>query len=133
MTTEQIRIAIAETQGFKRWKAANTPIVHLRNPTPETAAYWVSCGDSITDQAINTHLNDKVPNYPEDLDAIHEVEKSLTEDEGTQYFSELETICQRDMLESGSKHWLCFLTLHATALQRCEAYLRVKGIWKEDR
>lgn len=80
------------------------------------------------------------PNFPSDLNAMHGVEKDL-ENAGwlCSYLRQLHLVCNgRELLMQGSTSLcnpLSFKQLaeliHATAAQRCEAYLRVKGLWKE--
>jgi hypothetical protein len=73
-----------------------------------------------------------IPDYCNDLNAMHEAEKILfskghTEDpEETNYYQdeyadELYSICECDELK----------TLHATASQRAEAFLKTIGKWKD--
>lgn len=59
------------------------------------------------------------PNYPASLDACAEFEKTLTEEEYQQFGLELLKLNHTQRV------------LSATTLQRCEAYLRVKGKWVE--
>ncbi len=56
-------------------------------------------------------LRDWVPNYPSDLNACAEMEKMLSEDEMSLYIKKICSV--------------------ADAYERCEAFLRVKGLWKE--
>lgn len=72
-----------------------------------------------------------VPDYPNDLNACHEFEKTLTPDQGAIFERHLESICQRALIISGTTHWLKFKCVSATAPQRCEAYLRTLNKWEE--
>lgn len=71
------------------------------------------------------------PNYPNDLNAMHEVEKTLkphwASPGGTtaweKYVSCLTDVVSREPSEQQTGN------IHATARQRAEAYLRVKGLW----
>lgn len=69
---------------------------------------------------------DEVPNYPADLNAMHEAEKALdNEDQRDEYWCLL-----RHSVSAGlddMQH--CFNTAHATAAQRAEAFCRV--FWPE--
>jgi len=72
----------------------------------------------------------KIPNYPEDLNAMHEAEKTLEEKEWFRYHQE---IAVQTGTENYSTAWEWrdrFAAIHATARQRAEAFLRVKGLWK---
>jgi hypothetical protein len=70
-----------------------------------------------------------VPNYLNDLNAMHEVEKVLTH--LGLYAEHLERICrsQSAMKFAAPGVWL----VHATAAQRAEAFLRTIGKWEDGR
>lgn len=61
-----------------------------------------------------------IPDYPGDLNACHEMEKTLTGNEVTRYDNHLHAIC-------GSLQ----KAIRATASQRCEAFLRAVGKWDD--
>lgn len=116
MTPESQRIAIAESLGWK-WKetrrhhfGAVEPIREWTNPS----------GD-------NQGIHPQIPNYPEDLNACAEMEKTLDIDPDNAdspryaYARALYNVCA-DKTQP----------FRATAAQRCEAFLRVKGLWKEE-
>lgn len=71
------------------------------------------------------------PDYPNDLNACHEMENVLTEDQGGEYEEVLEAICQKQLVEDGTNHWLRFRICHATAAHRCEAFLRTLNLWED--
>jgi len=58
-----------------------------------------------------------LPNYYSSLDACTEFESSLTQQECWNYDTEL-YCCD------------CGFAWKATAAQRCESYLKIKGLWK---
>lgn len=68
------------------------------------------------------------PNYTRDLNAMHEAEKVLLEAQWSEYRDELRTVVLGSvrMVSQWTK-----ADLHATAAQRCEAFLRVLNLWKE--
>lgn len=71
-----------------------------------------------------------VPNYLNDLNACAKFEKSLANDEIWPYERELANIVSL----SGGLSLLNYINdqiWHASALQRCEAFLRLKGKWEE--
>lgn len=70
-----------------------------------------------------------VPNYCYDLNAMHEVENGLDYFDGTRgrYLGELTTIVAKANDELPPSK--CRGTYRATARQRAEAFLRVKGLW----
>ena len=99
LTDEEIRIKVAEAVGF----------------TNINSVCW------------RGHLSGyekRIPNYPEDLNAMHEAEKVFTEGQmGAYAYVLLETTGFRE--KSGV--WL----FHATARQRAEAFLRTLNLWKD--
>ncbi len=62
----------------------------------------------------------KPPNYAESLDACAEFERTLTPRELAEYSYGLMDITRTT-----------YEAITATAAQRCEAYLRMKGLWNE--
>lgn len=65
-----------------------------------------------------------LPDYFNDLNAMHEAEKQLTSEEWEDYAFELAELI-------GRNHRIQF-TVHATAAQRAEAFLRTHGRWSEN-
>ena len=99
MTDEQQRVAIAE-----------------------------ACGWSEVSQAVNTDWMGKhpvgyitgLPDYLNDLNACHEMEKVLTDEQLPTYYLELARACSTGRA-----------LLSATARQRSEAFLRTTGAWED--
>lgn len=71
-----------------------------------------------------------VPLYHRNLDIMREIEvKHLTNKEGGDYDAWLWIILKRDWEQAGNN--LAHLaSWHASAAQKCEAFLKVKGRWK---
>jgi len=68
-------------------------------------------------------------NYPKDHNAVQRVIDGLSEDELIKYNSILRAILCRD-LEGRDGSYVRDYKLHlATALQKCEAILKAKGLW----
>lgn len=114
MTPERIRIKVAEAIGWKRkpefdYTSHQDPMFREHG---ERREMW---GDD-SGRLIPTSM---LPNYPFDLNACAEFETSMTPDEFNDYREILYEICG------------AYSAIIATALQRCEAYLRVKGLWEE--
>jgi hypothetical protein len=66
-----------------------------------------------------------IPNYPFDLNAMHEAEEL--------FYAKSDTLEGAERMRDYSK-WLCLIAkypLHATATQRAEAFLRTIGKWEE--
>ena len=98
MTDEQINAAIAETCGW------NDFVVH-----PEFG---------LMGRSPDTRLRTAVDWYTVDLNAMHEAEKMLTEDQLWRMAREI---------ERNDEQWY----FRATARQRAEAFLRTLGKWEE--
>jgi len=90
MTDEQINAAIAEACGWKGCTECNDPI----------------CEDNF------------IPNYCKNLNAMHQAEWSLTDDQLWRMAREI---------ERNDEQWY----FRATARQRAEAFLRALGLWEE--
>ncbi len=95
MTDEQINRAIAEACGWN-----NKPVVR----TNGKGSVWVT----------------EWPDYCNDLNAMHEAEKVLTDDQREVFYP-------RNLGAWQSP----FNVIYATARQRAEAFLRVMGKWEE--
>jgi hypothetical protein len=113
MTNEQINIAIAEACGWE--KEFNEDYIN-----PEF--HWIPPYDKY-DYA-------DIPNYCNDLNAMHEAESSLNSNQVQDYTLNLLRVTNND----GSKFYGtlgCFVHVHATARQRAEAFLKTIGKWEE--
>lgn len=112
MTDEQIRIAIAEALGYTHVRI----IKDIEGPP---------------DAVIGHHPTKphSVPNYPADLNAMHEAEKTLTENQWSKYVALLtgrDWICDRVITSDAAQQ-----AIHATARQRATAFLRTLNLWKD--
>ena len=104
MTPEQQRIAIAEACGW-------------------TVTHWkVNPFDVIATKDGTEYLLKHLPNYPFDLNAMHEAEKVLTWKNQGDYAAAL-----------GRSYDGSFPHVTATASQRAEAFLRTIGKWEESK
>jgi len=105
MNTEKQRIAIAEACGWREisdWKAAGINGQHPTEPWTEV-----------------------IPDYLNDLNAMHEAEK---------VFLKMETLCFWETYSNRLTTSLgCLDIFHATATQRAEAFLRTIGKWEDDK
>jgi len=128
MNADEMNRAIAEALGWKRvnlgsqLKGDNEPRGWL---PPSAKGNW----------RYAVHY---CPGYATDLNACHEMEKAILCGNGwaenlRQYSDNLKRIVQDSNWPLwGSDAVNCRLfTVHATAPQRCEAFLRVKNLWKE--
>ena len=120
MTPEAQRIAIAEACGW----------VELSQPVAGQGAVvrkWKKKGCS---HITATQLP---PAYLNDLNAMHEAEKTLTNAQRNDFMCELEELLG---FKSGPGGWdmdaeSMWAMLNATAIHRAEAFLRTIGKWTE--
>ena len=118
MSEEEQRIAIAEACGWKR-SDLRPSWCHPDNwSMAKNGSYevWVS--------------RDKLPDYLNDLNAMHDAEEMLTQDQMIDYsrhVGKLVTI----HLPASRAAWMDFKLINSTASQRAGAFLRTIGKWKE--
>ena len=116
MTKEEQRIAIAEACGWKR-SDLRPSWCHPDNwSMAKNGSYevWVS--------------RDKLPDYLNDLNAMHEAEGVLGP-KWVSYCEQLLKIAEPEPRTLEVCHY--WNLLHATSAQRAEAFLRTIGKWKE--
>ena len=70
---------------------------------------------------VHGHSVAGIPDYLNDLNAMHDAEKVLVRLQWVSYLRRLQALCDE------SVSW----PIHATASQRAEAFLRTIGKWKE--
>ena len=104
MKPEEQRIAIAEVCGWKLTPCA-------QNPNQST---WQYGGATI-----------EIPDYLNDLNAMHEAEKVLSRAQRVAFVSALCGVV--GLTWRPTSH---FDTIHATAAQRAEAFLKTLNKWK---
>lgn len=105
MTEKEQRIAIAMACG---WKEIGPGRLDERR--------WQKDGQNVYDFEL--------PDYLRNLNAMHQAEETLKRDEQRAYTK----LLRPKLISNLSADW-CIL--HATATQRAEVFLRVKGLWKE--
>ena len=111
MSEEEQRIAIAEACGWTEIE-------------PCTCCDGVSRGYTPTPGAHKKHL----PDYLNDLNAMHCAEEMLTDDQWVEYRENIRTVVLGPVRYVSQ--W-CKADIHSTARQRAEAFLRTIGKWKE--
>ena len=85
-------------------------------PEQQRIAIAEACGED-----NDSIYRDLIPDYLNDLNAMHEAEKVLVRLQWVSYLRRLQTLCDE------SVSW----PIHATAAQRAEAFLRTIGKWEE--
>lgn len=71
-------------------------------------------------------ITEMFPDFCNDLNAMHEAENGLSDEEENKYDHELREILTRDYVLQKSNHVRLW---KLQCIQRAEAYLRVKGKW----
>lgn len=108
MTTNEIKIAIAESRG------------------------WTDAKISVVDGKL-MHGQTEVPPYTSSRDAMATALEGLTDEEWGRYFSHLHSML--NPLKADGILWIVSYNWQkiymATPLQQAEAYLKAKGLWKE--
>ena len=116
MKPEQQRIAIAEACGWKNVDAGAGRVWGFTTRHKGTPSESDVCVD--------------IPDYLNDLNAMHEAEKVLTKANWGGYAAHLFRITDaHNHGISPNHHWLA--VAFSTASQRAEAFLRTIGKWKE--
>jgi len=118
MTDQEINIAIAVACGWKRRQDCDY-LSKSFSGNFEKQELWELNGRV-------THL----PDYCHDLNAMHEAEEHFESAMCGQFEDELHKLLLEDWRKGTARGGL-WPIWHATALQRAEAFLRVKGLWKE--
>lgn len=117
MTTEQINIKIAEACG---WRFITKDSFNQE-----------LCGIPPDEEAKDRNLMD-LPNYHSDLNACHDMERTLTDAQAQLHFDNLRQVTGSTLETLGVIYGNChFLMYNATAPQRCEAFLRTLNLWEE--
>ena len=147
MTKEQINITIAESSGWhphpdndrsdqKFWTTGNSYGVPEKGKPFKIAAFPSLIED------FHNHIYYNLPNYSADLNAMHEVIKTLDTKQQIQYADVLCRQTGKELLDYTGCYYpgenpiidmeIIFLVHNSTALQRAEAYLRTIGKWKDE-
>jgi hypothetical protein len=122
MTNEEINIAIAEVCGYE-WVSNGWGCRFFGSPTERSFG-------SDTQSPLCEDAYDSVPNYCNDLNAMHEGERSLNSQHVQDYTLNLLRVTNNDGTRFHGTLG-CFAHVHATAKQRAEAFLKTIGKWEE--
>jgi hypothetical protein len=116
MTDYEINMAIAKACGWEKQEyPGNMPMGARPDGWPESKVYWFYY---------------QLPDYRNDLNAMHEAQAELHSDELRHYCMSLTDVCigGTHMPTNYEEMWPM---IRAIASQRAEAFLRVKGLWRE--
>lgn len=129
MTTEKQRIAIAEACGWVReYAAVPTWNAKLNNYKGD----YEQVRTTLFRRAGKCVRVDSLPDYLNDLNAIHEMEEVLAQlGKENDYWFFLRTRIGFSEAQCDWDEVDYFAAVHATAAQRAEAFLRTIGKWEE--
>jgi len=130
MTPESQRIAIAEACG---WTVPDHCITKRRMAGMTERQCRGAAPDFGMDSAGVYH--DSLPDYLNDLNAMHEAEKVLPIDRQYEYGEKLRVISGNVGPKGGHftpNGFGCYALAHLSATQRAEAFLRTLNLWKEN-
>lgn len=123
MTHEEQRIALAEWEGWKDIYRCGASLSRTKNGE----AHGKRFAGTMDPPSINYGREyQEIPDYLNDLNAVHGLEKKLT-DEQTSIYSSYLLQNKSDRPGRGAIYWGI---AHATAAQRCEALLKTLNLWK---
>lgn len=118
MTPKAQRIAIAEACGLRVEIAPQGGyyvVIQRNDLRPD--GYVKGAYHIFEDGALR-----EIPDYIHDLNAIHEAEKVLTDNQLVNYYRHLRDICGEWVIDA----------VRATAAQRAEAFLRTLNLWQDE-
>lgn len=142
MTDNEIREAIAEDCGvkpeFEEWWAHKEDDtggrICMSSPTKEQVEKWIKENPKFA-AGYAPKAFYRYPRYTECLNACAEFERTLEEcDEvnGEDQLGYMEMLAEVVGAKWGANNQCDMWRItHATAPQRCEAFLRVKGLWRD--
>lgn len=110
MTPEAQRVAIAEACGWKR----GIPLEDDSGEICQTVTWWIRPESYMSDTSREWSV---LPDYLHDLNACHEMEKVLTQEQKERYGK---------LLAVQGWSWNIW---HAPAPVRCDAFLKAIGRW----
>ena len=99
------------------------------SPEKQRIAIATACGWTDTQIIDGKYGQTDVPDYLNDLNACHEMEKVL-DYEQCEAFSNMLPPPNEDREKDYAFPW-SFARIHTTAAERCEAFLRTLGLWEE--
>jgi hypothetical protein len=87
--------------------------IEQRITIAERCGFW-------TEMEMHDEEIDKLPDYLNDLNAMHEAEEMLDRDQFFAYYHQLNALTLGTLF-----------TIHASSAQRAEAFLKAGGLWNQ--
>ena len=109
MTLEQINTKISQKMGWYQGVGGT----------------WIRQGCPKNTWGISEY---DLPDYYNDLNEVSGVVKTLTDEEWAKYIWEIENLCVSPEFDGNTRRKIT----EATSSQRCEALLKMWGLWEED-
>ena len=125
MKEEAQRIAIAEACGWLSVYRCS----RKGNAAKDGCTYW---GSKDTDSINYPRIFEEVPDYLNDLNAMHEAEKVLQFSQQYEYASRLMQTMGLPRNDPDRSLEMIYKSIHATASQRAETFLRTIEKWKDE-
>jgi hypothetical protein len=122
MSPESQRIAIAEACGWKHIKHTNQEDVDIES---RSITYWSGL-TGVPPKFIHDQNRIIIPDYLNDLNAMHAAEEVMTEMQRIDYSNHLYDIACKH--QEVTEKWRY---LSMSAAQRAEALLKTLNLWKE--
>lgn len=100
------------------------------SPEKQRIAIATACGWTADSWCLTPSgwvFADAVPDYLNDLNAMHEAEEVLMEKGVNAWWSYVAFINRHNSRQFGTE-----TAVHATAAEKCEAFLRTLGLWEEE-
>lgn len=119
LTDDEIRVRVAELMGWQVKATRGKYDLVVIDPNGFEVA-WGNLRGRTPDE-LRLDFSHNLPNYPADLNACHEFERTMNEDECAAYQQQIDNpwgMTQDDY--PAQAYWF-----HATARARCEAFLAV--------
>lgn len=124
MSPEAQRIAIAEVTG---WKWFLSPCNNEQNVLARSQ-------EEANKIKLGGWIWELTPDYLNNLNAMHEAEKTLPADESADgHWGYIGHLIEVTKAESMEMHREVFIVAHATAAQRAEAFLRTLSLWDDSK
>jgi hypothetical protein len=125
MKPEKQRIAIAEACGWKDIKDTNHESVDISS---RSISYWSGL-TGVPPEFIHYENRIFIPDYLNDLNAMHQAEKVLTKNKSMEYAFRL---ADSWILNGEDKQPDLVRGFCATAAERAEAFLKTIGKWEDE-
>lgn len=93
MTDEEVRIAMAETQGWERWQNIHGQIWLTSPDSDDVRQIWTDAGYCRTDKPVE-FIRDDCPRYQESLDALQPLKEGLTPEQKKRFAEALYHLSQ---------------------------------------